>query len=275
MPSLSASTLALILVPLGACGGAATPPPERVATTGAVSEDEFVRLHQLTEAEAPALRGETIDLGGSTAYLSLPEGAPPRAGVLVIHEWWGLNDHIRHWADRLAAEGYAALAIDLYGGRVATTPEEAMALMRTVDEEAGVAIVRRGAQLLAEDPRVRAPRRAVIGWCFGGAWSLETALRVEGLDATVMYYGRTVEDPERLRALGGPLLGIFGNLDTSIPPERVDAFDAALTEAGVTHEILRFDAPHAFANPSNAHYDHESAEAAWERTRAFLREHLR
>lgn len=269
-----AAVLALALV---ACGGATTAEPTapaaRVASTGAVSEDEFMRLHQLREDEAPALRGEAIELAGSTAYLSLPEGTP-RGGILVIHEWWGLNDHIRHWADRLAAEGYAALAVDLYGGEVATTPEDAMRLMQAVDEAAGLAVVRAGVAFLAEDPRVHASRRAVIGWCFGGAWSLETALRVEGIDAAVMYYGRVVDDPERLRAFQGPLLGVFGDRDTSIPPERVDAFDAALTEAGVTHEILRFDAEHAFANPSSARYDHESAAAAWERVRGFLAEHL-
>lgn len=258
-----------------ACGGSAPPPTEaatasRAVWTGDVSEDAFRRLHELTTEEAPPLRGRDIDLDGSRAYLSEPEGEP-RGAVLVIHEWWGLNDHIRHWADRLAADGYLALAVDLYGGQVATTPEQAMELMRGVDESASLAILERASALLHE----RAERVAVIGWCFGGGWSLETALHLGGFDAVVMYYGRPVTDVERLRGLGAPLLAIFGNQDTSIPPERVDEFEAALTEAGVDHRILRYDAPHAFANPSNAHYDAAAAGAAWEEVRAFLAAHLR
>lgn len=262
---------------LAACGGAPArtePEPPRTVWTGDVSEEEFVRLHRLTDREAPPPRGETVELDGSRAYLSLPEGEPPHAAVLVIHEWWGLNDHIRHWTDRLAADGYAALAVDLYGGETADTPERAMELMRRVDPAAALEALRRAARFLDEDPRVRAPRRAVIGWCFGGGWALEAALSIEGWDAVVMYYGRPVTDPERLRSLDAPLLGIFGNEDDSIPPARVDEFEAALRDAGVTHRILRFDAPHAFANPSGDRYDQEAAGRAWEAVRAFLREHL-
>lgn len=268
---------ALVLVLLTGCGGAAPNPGNpapRAAWTGDVGEDEFVRLHRLTDRDAPAPRGETVELDGARAYLSLPDGDAPHPAVLVIHEWWGLNEHIRHWTDRLAAEGYAALAVDLYGGQTADTPERAMELMRAVDASAALEVLRGATRFLEDDPRVEASRRAVIGWCFGGGWALETALSIDGYDAVVMYYGRPVTDPARLRELDGPLLGVFGNEDTSIPPARVDEFEEALRAAEVDHRLLRFDAPHAFANPSSDHYAHDAAAEAWDAVRAFLRQHL-
>jgi len=272
-------TLAILLFVV-ACSSSSEPEPEPTqgdetpVWTGSVDEDAFMALHQLTDAEAPAPRGEMIVLGESEAYLSLPsEGSAPFPAVLVIHEWWGLNDHIRHWSDRLAELGYAALAVDLYGGETATEPEGAMALMRAVDEERALTTLRAAADFLRDDPRIQATKRASIGWCFGGGWSLRTALGVEGMDAAVMYYGHPV-DAEELVGLQVPLLGIFGNEDEAIPPATVDEFDRALTEAGAPHEILRYDAPHAFANPSSARYVHESATEAWARVRTFLAEHL-
>lgn len=241
--------------------------------TGALDEDAFAALHELSGAEAPPLQGETIVLGGGEAYLSLPEGEGPHPAILVIHEWWGLNDHIRHWADRLAEAGYVALAVDLYGGETATTPDEAMALMQAVDEDAALATMRAGHEYLGTE--VGATKRGVVGWCFGGGMSLKAALNLEGLDAVVMYYGHIVDDPEQLRQIDAPLLGIFANQDTSITPEHVDAFDAALTTAEVEHTIHRYDANHAFANPSSARYDHENAADAWAKVQAFFADRLR
>ncbi len=275
----------LVVVLVAGCGGAA-PPAERAAGdsthmdrpvwTGDVSEEAFAALHRLSAAEVPPLEGDTIDLAdGTRAYLALPEGPGPHPAVLVIHEWWGLNDHIRHWADRLAADGYAALAVDLYGGRIATEPDDAMALMREVDEDRALTTLRAAVAALEAHPAIDAERRAVVGWCFGGGWSLAGAIAIEGFDAVVVYYGRPVTEPERLRELDGPLLGIFANEDTAIPPPRVDAFAEALEEAGVAHEILRFDAVHAFANPSNARYDQAAASEAWEAVRRLLARTLR
>ncbi|EDM78673.1 dienelactone hydrolase family protein [Plesiocystis pacifica SIR-1] len=250
--------------------------PEGSRLTGLVDEDTFASMHQLSEAEAPALRGETVELAGTRAYLSLPEGASgPVPALVVIHEWWGLNDHIRHWTDRLAADGYAALAVDLYGGEVATTPDEAMAIMKRVDPEAAAATLQAAHAFLASDPRIQATRRGVIGWCFGGGWSLRHAIATSDLDAAVIYYGRTTEDPAELGQIQAPLLGVFANEDRSIPPEVVDGFAAALESAGKSIELHRYDAEHAFANPSNARYDHDSAADAWSRVRAFLARELR
>jgi carboxymethylenebutenolidase len=241
-----------------------------------ITEAEFKTMHSAPHEPGATPKGIVVDLDDTPAYLSLPAGQGPFPGVLVIHEWWGLNDNVRLWADRLAADGYAALAVDLYGGKVATTPDEALALMDAVDEKAALDTLLEGHRFLKEDPRIRAPKRASIGWCFGGGWSLHLAMNAPDLDACVMYYGRLVTDVEQLRSIRAPLLGVFGNRDTSIPPKDVDAFDAALTAAGVEHRILRYDADHAFANPSaQGRYDEPSAAAAWAEARAFLAAELR
>jgi carboxymethylenebutenolidase len=243
--------------------------------TGAVTEEEFQKLHTLTDAPAPPARGQLVEVAGTQAYLSLPEGAKaPLPAVLVVHEWWGLNAHIQHWADRLAAEGYAALAVDLYGGKVATTSQEAMALMKQVDPERALATLQAAHAFLAQDERVRATRTGVLGWCFGGHQALRTAMAVPELDAAVMYYGQPVVDPAPLQSIRAPLLAIFGTKDASIPEERVDAFQQALDEAGVRHRVLRFEAEHAFANPSGKRYDARAASAAWQQVQLFLENHL-
>lgn len=245
------------------------------ATWGGLSEEEFKALHALTGEKAPAPKGEMIEIAGARAYLSLPPNAkPPIAGIVVIHEWWGLNDHIKHWSDRLAGAGYAAVAVDLYGGTVATTPDEAMAAMKTVNAERAEEILAAAHAFLAKDPRIQAKKRGVIGWCFGGGWSLRQALAVENLDAAVIYYGRLETEPKELTKIEAKVLGIFGNQDHGIPPKTVDAFDAALTTAGVEHEIYRYDAPHAFANPSNARYNQAAATDAWSHVQAFLKANL-
>jgi carboxymethylenebutenolidase len=258
---------------LGAC---ATGRPAEVARTpsptGAVSEEEFKALHTLRTDAAPERKGERVELSdGSHAYLSLPPGAKgPVPGVLVIHEWWGLNEHIEHWADRLAAEGYAALAVDLYGGKVGTNPDEALKLVKAVDPAKATATLRAGHAFLKADPRIQAPRTASIGWCFGGAWSLQAAMALPELSAAVLYYGPPVTDAKELSSIKAQVLAIFGTKDKSIPPETVRAFEQGLDEAGVRSRVLEYDAEHAFANPSGARYDERSAAAAWAETSAFL-----
>jgi carboxymethylenebutenolidase len=244
--------------------------------TGILSEEAFKKLHVLRDDKPPPQRGEELKLSSSRAYLSLPLGnKPPVAGVVVIHEWWGLNAHIKHWADRLAADGYAAIAVDLYGGEVADNADQAMALMKAVDEEKATAILLEAFRFLGEDKRINAKRRGSIGWCFGGKWSLELALAAPELDGAVVYYGHVTTDPERLAKLEASLLAVFGKQDETIPEKAVNRFEFGLEQAGgKDYKILSYDAKHAFANPSSARYDQKSAAAAWKEARAFLRSKL-
>lgn len=281
---LAAVTLPLLCAcskPAPAPAQPSEPQPSASSTdtglTGLVDEATFKALHELNEGEAPPLHGETVSIAGSNAYLSLPEGASaPMPAVIVIHEWWGLNDHIRHWTDRLAADGYAALAVDLYGGQVATDPDGAMALVKQVEEAEALAVLDAAHEFLAADPRISAAKQGVIGWCFGGGWSLQDAIHHhEHVDAAVIYYGRLISDPTALASIDAPLLGVFANQDQSIPPAAVDEFAAALASAGKSIELHRYDAVHAFANPSNPNYDQAAAADAWSHVREFLAEHLR
>ncbi|WP_437722432.1 dienelactone hydrolase family protein [Sorangium sp. So ce861] len=257
--------------PPGAAAPAPAPPGAADSPTGLLSEEDFKALHQLRSDKAPPARGQTVEVAGTKAYLSLPKDAKaPIPGLVVIHEWWGLNEHIKHWTDRLAEDGYAALAVDMYGGKVASTPDDAMAAMKAVDEAKGIEVVRAAHRFLSTDARISAPRTGSIGWCFGGAWSLKLALNEPELDAAVIYYGRLVTDPAQLKAIKAPVLGVFGNKDKGIPPEVVNEFDKALHDAGVEHQVLRYDADHAFANPSGERYDTKAAADAWEKVRQFL-----
>jgi carboxymethylenebutenolidase len=243
---------------------------------GQITEEEFKKLHELKKDAAPPRKGKMIEIAKSRAYLSIPEGAKaPMPGLVVIHEWWGLNDHVMHWTDRLAAEGYAAVAVDLYDDSVATTAAEANELMKAVDPARSKEIMLAALAFLKDDSRVQAKKRGSIGWCFGGKQSLQLALAAPDLDAAVMYYGHPETDPAKLESLKAPLLGIFGTKDKSIPPEVVTKFEEALTKAKKEHVIRSFEAEHAFANPSNPKYDEPNAAKAWIEVQKFLEKYLK
>ena len=242
-------------------------------------------------ASGAAAGADTLDVATEqVAYASMtqsgfvngalvrPAGvAEPLPGVIVIHEWWGLNDHVVQMAKRIAAEGYTVLAVDLYGGETATTPDGAMALMRAATARPAVLTdnLRQAYAFLADQQG--ADRVAVLGWCFGGGQALRAALAMPtDLSAAVVYYGQPVTDRQALAALQMPVLGLFGGADTSIPADTVAAFRRALDAAGVANEIVTYPgAAHAFANPSGERYDAAAAEDAWRRTTVFLARHLR
>lgn len=198
-------------------------------------------------------------------------------GIIVIHEWWGLNDNIRSMADQLAGEGYAALAVDLYHGQSATTSTQAMTLMQGVmgDKAAAGSNLRQAYGYLYSTEH--APRVGVIGWCFGGGWSLQTALMLpERINAAVMYYGEPVDNVAELAKLKMPLIGFFGEQDKGITKADVKAFQTALNEAHVRAEIHEYPgAGHAFANPSGENYRAAAAADAWKRTLAFFARYLK
>ncbi|MEM9006190.1 MAG: dienelactone hydrolase family protein [Cyanobacteria bacterium P01_F01_bin.86] len=282
--SLFALALSLVLI-LQACTAPETP------SADASSPDEFTERmaeqHQgdkpiATEAAlmepAQAVVSEDVEyavVNGQpvTGFFSQPatvDAALP--GIITIHEWWGLNDNIKLMTERLAGEGYRVLAVDLYGGQVADQRDQARQLMQGVMQ----------APATAEDNLVQAydylvnvqqaPAVGSIGWCFGGAWSLNTGLLLpEELDAVVIYYGRLQTDPAVLAPLTMPIAGFFGGQDQGIPVADVEAFETALNELGKMSEIHIYeDADHAFANPSGTRYNPEAAIDAWEKTTAFL-----
>lgn len=230
--------------------------------------------HQLNPQMPKNLKGEMVELktADGKAFKVYAAGAKDaKRGILVIHEWWGLNDHIKGWADRFADMGYRAMAIDLYDGKVATDPDSAKKIMGTIDQDAANAKHR--ATLAA----LKAPNRklATIGWCFGGGQSLQATLQEpEAIDATVIYYGPLVTDADQLSFIKGPVLGIFAKQDTSITPEKVKAFEQAMKAAGKRLELHMYDAKHAFANPSGHGYDSKAANEAWGVTKKFLAKNL-
>ena len=217
-----------------------------------------------------------LDGDDVNGYLARPTGDGPFPGVIVIQEWWGLNDNIRWMADRLAGQGYLALAVDLYEGEVATDPDGARRLATAArDRPARLEEnLRQAARFLKE---YGATRIGSVGWCFGGGWSLRTGVLLgDDLDAAVIYYGRLISEPDQLASLTAPVLGLFGELDGGIPVESVRAFESAMAAAGKDASIHVYpDADHAFANPSGTRYNEEAATDAWEKTLAFFAEHLK
>ena len=200
----------------------------------------------------------------------------PLPAIIVIHEWWGLNDNVRAMADRLAGEGYIVLAIDLFGGKTASGPEQARKQMLAVVEDPGSAEenIRQAYDFV--NATAGAPRVASLGWCFGGGWSLQAAMLLpDELDAAVIYYGQVTDDEDKLRPVNLPILGLFGAEDKGIPVESVEKFEAALERLRKDHAIQIYPgAGHAFANPTGRNYDAEVADDAWQRTIEFLARHL-
>ena len=209
-------------------------------------------------------------------YFAAPSDVfEPLPAIIVIHEWWGLNDNVRAMADRLAGEGYMVLAVDLYGGKTADSPNVARALMLDVVEDPAPAQdnIRAAYNFLTT---AGAPRIGSLGWCFGGGWSLNTAqLFPEELDAAVIFYGQVTGDDEKLRPISAPILGLFGADDTGIKVDSVQAFRASLERLRKDHEIHIYPGVgHAFANPTGTNYNAEAATDAWARTLEFLGRHL-
>jgi carboxymethylenebutenolidase len=205
------------------------------------------------------------DGGKTKGYLAT--AGQGRPGVVVIQEWWGLNDQICGVADRFARAGYNALAPDLYKGRLTTEPDEANHLMTGLDFADATHQDLRGA---ARHLQAQSGKVAVMGYCMGGALTIAAAVHVPEFSAGVCFYGippRAFADPAKIRIA---LQGHFANKDDWCTPAAVDDLERTLKAAGVTHEIYRYDAAHAFANERSAAYDVACANQAWERMAAFL-----
>jgi carboxymethylenebutenolidase len=276
---------------IAGCGGDKAAPDEAELAAGRETVEGMSREHSDDSAEpspaaeiAPAQAvisdsrmpyseaGDELVYGYFAAPADVLEPLP---AVIMIHEWWGLNDNVRAMADRLAGEGYMVLAVDLYRGSTATTPEGARQLMLEVveDPETAKANIQDAYNFLET---AGAPRVASLGWCFGGGWSLTAAqLLPDKLDASVIYYGQVTADEDRLRPISAPILGLFAGNDTGIKVESVEAFRAALQRLRKEHEVHIYPGVgHAFANPTGRNYDEEAAVDAWARTLEFLARHL-
>lgn len=221
----------------------------------------------------------TLDGKPIQGYLAKPvDATEPLPALIVIHEWWGLNENIELMTQRLAGEGYAALAVDLYEGEVAQDPTRARELVQAATQNPARLEENLTLAYNYLETEQQAPMIGSIGWCFGGSWSLNTALLFpESLDAAVIYYGgQLITDGDRLSALQMPVLGIFGELDTNPPPERVRTFEATMQSLDKTVEVYLYEgADHAFANPSGTRYNAEAAEDAWVKTVEFLNRYLK
>src|ERR1700757_65823 len=203
-------------------------------------------------------------------YLAL--AGHDRPGVIVIQEWWGLNDQICGVADRFARAGYNALAPDLYKGRVTAQPDEANHLMTGLDFADATREDLRGA---AQHLRARSGKLAVMGYCMGGALTIAAAVHVPEFAAGICFYGippKEFADPAKIRV---PLQGHFANKDDWCTPAAVDNHEKTLKTAGIKHEIYRYDAAHAFANERSPAYDVACANLSWERMSEFLKAQIR
>jgi len=207
----------------------------------------------------------------------MPTGEGPFPALIVIHEWYGLNDWVKQQASDLADQGYVTLAIDLYRGKLATSSDEAHELMRGLPEDRAARDLRAAFEYLEAQKSVNPKRIGSIGWCMGGGYSLETALVQPRLAATVINYGRLVTDPASLKKITAPVLGIFGGKDRGIPVESVKAFESELKKLGKKVEIHIYpDAGHAFQNEHNkAGYRPEDAKDSRAKTLAFLQSTLK
>jgi carboxymethylenebutenolidase len=230
----------------------------------------------LLSASAFAADGKPVSYksGDETvqAILYTPAGKGPFPAIIVIHEWWGLNDWIKDQASKLSDQGYVTLAIDLYRGKVATTPDEAHEIMRGVPEDRAKRDLHAAFEFLASQLNVKKDRIGSIGWCMGGGYSLDVALQEPTLAADVINYGHLATDPDALKKINAPILGLFGAQDRGITPDDVHKFEQQMKQLGKKIDVQIYDdAGHAFENPNNkTGYRSEDAANAWKRTVDFL-----
>jgi len=215
----------------------------------------------------------------TVGYLAVPEGEGPFPALIIIHEWNGLVDRVRQVADDFAAEGYVTLAADLYSGRTGSNPDENMALVQEAmgAMPAVVANLDAAVAYLKARPDVTG-RIGAMGWCFGGGIALSFGLDGASHQATAIFYGRLVDDPEVLAGMDHEVYGTFARLDRGPSPEQVDAFETALRSAGIDHDLHIYDdVNHGFWLHVDQDVETRSAAAldAWERLKSYLDRTLR
>ncbi|NVK30659.1 MAG: dienelactone hydrolase family protein [Gammaproteobacteria bacterium] len=225
---------------------------------------------ELAKAASDRVAMQSLKLDDGTevqAAVAAPASGTGPA-VILIHEWWGLNDQIKSVAAEMANLGYLAIAVDLYGGKVASDAAGARELIGALNPQAAAETLGKWIEFGRAEGNGKV---ATMGWCFGGGWSLNASVKTP-VDATVIYYGNVKVPAEELAALNGPVLGHFGTEDQNINQDMVAGFEAEMEKAGKTDHLTVhwYEANHAFANPTGSRYDAEDAALAWERTMAFL-----
>ena len=232
--------------------------------------------------ESPAVLGEMVEFPGADGpikgYLAKPEGEGPFRAILLIHEWWGLTDWVKGNADRFAADGYVALAIDLYDGKATDDPGEAHELMRALDTAEAVGDLKGGVAYLQGLPEVENGKSlAAIGWCMGGGYAREIAQAAPEVGPVVICYGSVTTDPAGLAKLkDNTILGIFGAKDRGIPAAKVEDFGKSLEAEGAKVDMNIYeDSGHAFMRPGGDQYVEADADDAWGKIKAFFAENLK
>lgn len=240
------------------------------------SQMTFANLHpspiQLNEV---ALKGKMIQFdaadGKSANAYFIPSKKASKKWLIVIQEWWGLNDNIKLESDKYANDvsDFNVLAVDMYDGKIAATPDSAMKLMRSADMKRMVAILQGAIKHAGKEASIYS-----VGWCFGGMWSLQTAI-LAGAQAkgSIMFYGRPETDLEKLKSIQCDIIGFFGNQDQSPSPTMVNEFEANMSKAGKKITVNRYEAGHGFSNPSNPSYNAAAREDSYNKAIAFLKSH--
>ena len=238
----------------------------------------FPMLLVMLATTARAQQAVTYPSGEATAQgvLYLPQGPGPHPALIVIHEWWGLNDWIKQEAAGYAAKGYVALAVDLYRGKVATTPDLAHELSRGLPQDQGVRDLTAAMTWLQNRKDVKRDRIGAVGWCMGGGYALQLAIASPMLKAVAVNYGSLATDKAALAQINAAVLGNFGGQDRGIPPDAVHAFEASMQSLGKPVDVKIYSlAGHAFENPNNqAGYHPEDATDALARIDRFFAEKL-
>ena len=270
----------LLLLQLSACSdeqaaepatapAPAAPAPEEAAAPVEEAPGRSVVSEQLPYGEV----GDELVYGHFVFPTDMVEPLP---AVIVIHEWWGLDENVTAMAERIAAQGYIVLAVDLFSGRTTGDVSEARQLMLGVvqNQDAAEDNIRQAYEFVADT--AGAPSVAALGWGLGGSWALNTATRMPGkLDAAVVFYGQVSDDASKLEPIDTPLLGFFGDEDRTIKASDVLAFERTMEQLGKTVDITVYPgAGHGFANPESRNYDEALARQSWDRTLEFLAESL-
>jgi len=213
-------------------------------------------LHAQTKGAAAVVGPQNVSFssGSETIHgvLYHPQGAGPFPAIVIIHEWWGLNDWVKQQAQMFAEHGYVTLAVDLYRGQVATDPEMAHELMRALPQDRGVQYLTSAVAYLKTQKDVKPNRIGAAGWCMGGGFALQLAIAEPSLRSVAINYGALDTNPAQLQKIHAAVLGNFGALDRGITPQDVQAFAAEMQKLGHPVDVKDYpNAGHAFENPNN------------------------